>query len=154
MRIGDARHLRDAHRLAVAERAAVERSPPTRSECRRRHDANRQGSLALERDEGRPYRDATRIALRAVDGVHDPTPIRGGSGDPELLAQHRVARARPGDHRTQLLLHGAVGLRDRREVGLGVDDEVGGTKARQGDAVGDVGELEGEREIGVDAGGM
>ena len=80
--------------------------------------------------------------------------ILGGSGDPELLAQHRVARARPAEHRTQLLLHGPVGLRDRREIGLGVDDEVSGAKARLRDAVGDVGELEGEREIGVDAGGM
>jgi hypothetical protein len=55
---------------------------------------------------------------------------------------------------THHLLDRAVGLRDRREIGLGVDDEVGRAESRQRDAVGSIGELESQREIGVDARGM
>jgi hypothetical protein len=47
-----------------------------------------------------------------------------------------------------------IGLRDRREIGFGVDDEIRRTEACERDAVGGVAELEGQREIGVDARGM
>ncbi len=50
-----------------------------------------------------------------------------------------------------MLLDGVVGLGDRREIGLGVDDEVRRAESCQRDLVGGVGELEGQREIGVDA---
>ena len=45
------------------------------------------------------------------------------------------------------LLDGAIGLGHRRQVGLGLDHEIDGPVARQRDRVGDVGQLEREREV-------
>src|SRR5262249_8164447 len=43
----------------------------------------------------------------------------------------------------------AVGFGDGRVVGLGRDLEIAGTEAWQGDGVGQIGEVEGEVEVGV-----
>ena len=64
-----------------------------------------------------------------------------------------VGRTRASRSRT-ITFHRAVGFGDGSEIRFGVDDEVDRAKARQRDPVSGVGELEGEREIGVDAGGM
>ena len=40
-----------------------------------------------------------------------------------------------------------VSLRDGGEVGLGLDDEIVGAKAREGDLVGDVRQLQRQREV-------
>ena len=47
----------------------------------------------------------------------------------------------------QRLLDGAVGLGDRGQVGLGLDHEILGAEAGQRDRVGDIGQLEREREV-------
>ena len=91
--------------------------------------------------------------MRAVDRIDDP-PARRVAGRAELLADNGVRRAGAGEVLAHHLLHRAVGFGDRGEIGLGVDHEVGRAKSPERDAVGGVGELEGEREIGVDAGGM
>ena len=49
--------------------------------------------------------------------------------------------------RPQGLLGRAVGLRDRRHVGLGLDDQIAGPEARERDLVRNVGELERDREV-------
>ncbi len=79
---------------------------------------------------------------------------RGVAGGAELLAHDGIRRTGAGQVLADHLLHRTVGLGDRGEIGLGVDHEVGRAKSRQRDAVGGIGELEGEREISVDAGGM
>ncbi len=71
-----------------------------------------------------------------------------------LLAHDRVARVQACESFAHHLLDRAVRLGDEREVGFGVDHEVGRAEARHRDAVGRVGEFECEREIGVDAPGM
>ena len=40
-----------------------------------------------------------------------------------------------------------VGLADRCQVGLGLDDEIGGAEPAERERVGKVGELEGKRKI-------
>ena len=136
-------------RNAPSPRAAHQREPSAGADTTPTCEA----AVALERDERGPHRDAAGVALGAVDRVDDPAALRV-AGRAELLADDGVARASAGEALAHHLLHRAVGLGDRREIGLGVDHEVGGAKARQRDVVGGVGELEGEREIGVDAGGM
>ena len=71
-----------------------------------------------------------------------------------LLADDGVAGTVACETLPHHLLDRAVRLGDGREIRFGVDHEVDGAKARHRDLVGGVGELEGEREIGVDAGGM
>ncbi len=69
-------------------------------------------------------------------------------GSAELLAEDGVGGTLAREARTDERLDGAVGVADRGEVGLGVDDEVGGAEASGGDGVGGVRELECQRQVG------
>jgi hypothetical protein len=68
---------------------------------------------------------------------------------PELLADHAVIGPLHGEPLADRPLDGPVGLRHRREVGFGLDDQIDGPEPRPGDGVGRVGQLEGEGEVGV-----
>jgi hypothetical protein len=57
-----------------------------------------------------------------------------------------------GEARPHQLLDGTVRFGDRREVGLGLDDEIGGTETTERDGVGGVGERVREREVGGEVG--
>ena len=76
----------------------------------------------------------------------------GRPGDAELLAEDRVAGPLGREPLAQRQLDRPVGLGHRRQVGLGLDHQVGGPEARDRDRVGDVGELEREREVVVGVG--
>ena len=119
-------------------------TPVTEADREVEHDA----AVLLERDQGRPDGNAARVVPRPVDRVDDPpSPARAGRA--LLLAEDRVAAALGAEHRPQLVLDLAVGLRHRRQVGLGLDDEVTGPEAREGDRVRRVREPQRELEIGA-----
>jgi len=99
------------------------------AECRGRHDAARHSPVALERDQRRPHRQPAREVLRAVDRVDDPADRTAVVS--LLLAEHGVSGPRGGDALAQRPLDGAVGIRHRRQVGLRLDVQVGGTEARE-----------------------
>ena len=84
---------------------------------------------------------------RRLAVLGDAAPVVPNSSPRIGVAGTRVGQAGP-DH----LLDRAVGLGDRREVGLGLHHEVGGTEARHGDGVGRVGERVGELEVGREVG--
>ena len=68
-----------------------------------------------------------------------------------FLAEHALAGPVARDALAQHALDGAVGVGDRRQVGLRLDAQVGRAKARQRQRVGGVGELECVVEVGVHA---
>ncbi len=82
-----------------------------------------------EADERGPHGHTAHEVLRAVDGVDDPAP-GAVAGRLELLTLHGVARPGPLELRADELLGRAVGVGDRREVRLALDDEVVGPEAR------------------------
>jgi hypothetical protein len=114
-------------------------------ECRRRDDSADDLSLSLERDQRGPDGHAAREVLRPVDRVDDP-PDRA-SVVALLLAQHAFAGADDRDSLPQRALDGSVGIRDRRQVRLGLDLEIQRAESRQAQRVGEVGELEGEGKV-------
>ena len=65
------------------------------------------------------------------------------NSSPETASSGRSRASRRADR----LLHGAVGVADRGQVGLGLDHEVGRAEAVHGDRVGGVGEAQREREV-------
>ena len=68
----------------------------------------------------------------------------------ELLAGDRVVADDRAASRSRIAcLDGAVGVADRGQVGFGLDDQIGGAEAGEGDRVGGVGQLERrEGEVG------
>ena len=115
-------------------------------ERRRRDDAEHDVPVLLERDQRRPHGNPARVVPRPVDRVDDP-PAPSRAGRALLLAEDRVAAALGAEHRPQLVLDLAVGLRHRRQVGLRLDDEVTGAEARERDRVRRVREPQRELEI-------
>ena len=71
---------------------------------------------------------------------------------PNSSPEHRVARAVAREPVADHLLDRAVGLGDRREVGLGLDHQVAGSEPRHRERVGGVGERVREREVGREVG--
>jgi hypothetical protein len=133
----------------VAVRALAAGRPPALAQRRRGRDPERRAAVPLERDQRRPDRDPADEVPRAVDRVDDPA--RVGLAAAALLAEEALAGAPLDDRRPQRLLDRAVGVRDRRQVGLLVDPEIRGAEARQRERVGEVGELVREGEVRVDA---
>src|SRR5439155_3200314 len=83
----DAVDRRYADLLAVQERAVAARRPPATVQRGRRHDADLDPAVPLERDQRREHGDAADEVLGAVDRVEDPT---DGAGAllAALLAEH------------------------------------------------------------------
>ena len=139
-------HRGDVDTIASGVRAAAPLGPPAPVEGRRGDDAERDPSVLLERDQRRPHRDPARVVARPVDRVDDPAaPPRARRT--LLLAQDRVPPPLDAQHRPHLVLDRPVGLRDRRPVGLRLDQEVTGAKAPERDRVGRVGEPQRELEV-------
>jgi hypothetical protein len=111
-------------------------------ERRRRDDPADDLGLPLERDQRRPDGHAAREVLRPVDRVDDPSDRAAVIAF--LLAQHAFAGASDCDSLPQCALDGAVGIRDRRQVRLGLDLEIERAEPRQAQGVGEVGKLEGK----------
>ncbi len=128
---------------APSPRAAHQR----RAERGRRDDAAHEMALALERDQRRPDRDPAQEVPRAVDRVDDPADV--ASVVALLLAEHAFTRPVARDAIAQHALGRAVGVGDRREVGLRLDVQVARAKARQRQRVGGVCKLECVGEVGV-----
>jgi hypothetical protein len=114
-------------------------------------DADAHHAVLLQREQRRPPGHAADVVLRAVDRVDDPA-ARAAPLGAELLPEDGVAGARGGEPLADELLGGLVGLGDRREVRLRLDAQVVGPEAAERDLVGASDELEGEGEVGVDAG--
>jgi hypothetical protein len=87
----------------------------------RRHDADDDLAVALERDQRRPDRQPARVLLRTVDRVEPPADVR--LRDAVLLAGDGLA-ALAVDALAERLLDRTIRLGDRREVGLRLDREV------------------------------
>ena len=111
-------------------------------ERRRRDDPADDLGLPLERDQRRPDGHAAREVLRPVDRVDDP-PDRAAVVA-LLLAQHALAGAGDCDSFPQRALDGPVGIRDRRQVRLGLNLKIERAKPWQAQGVGEVGKLEGK----------
>src|SRR6266498_2651567 len=112
--------------------------------------ADQRAAVALQGDQRGEHRDAADVVLGAVDRVDDPA--RGclgavAPGDAELLAKDRVVGPLLADALAQQLLGGPVRLGDRGQVRLGLDHQIGGAEAFQGDGVGKVGELQRQPEV-------
>ena len=102
-----------------------------------------------QRDQRRPHRDAADEVGRSVDRVDDPPPRRRGVADQAvLLAEQAVAGRCAATSAADGRLRLAVGLGDLRVVGLPVEAERSLVVVRQRDRIGDVGEVEAEREVG------
>ena len=151
LRVFESADLGHADRRTIGERAAATHRPPGVAEGRRRADADAHLAVLLEREQRRPDRDAADVVLGPVDRVDDPTPVRGPLGA-ELLAQQRIPGAGGDQPVPDELLGRRVGLGDGRQVGLGLHLQVVGAEASERDLVGEGHELEGESQIGVDAG--
>lgn len=145
-RVGETGYPGNADPVAVAKRVLPACCPPAVAERRSRDDPADSFSLALQRDQCRPHGDAAREVLRPIDRVDDPSdraPVVT-----LLLTEDALARTARGDPLPQCALDRPVGVRDRRQVGLGVDVQVVRAKARQAERVGQVGKFEGEGEVG------
>ena len=122
------RHLRHRDRFAVAVRARTPRAADHRDPSAGADTTpTDQLAVELERDQRRPHRDAAGVALGAVDGIDDPaTPAavaaRSPNSSPRIASSGRSRREPLPDHH----LDRPVGLGHRREVGLGLDDQVAG----------------------------
>ena len=154
LRVGKVPNARDLQpaRLRIGafahERPAAGGRPPPPPQRGGRDDADRHLAVLLQRQQRRPDRHAAHVALGAVDRVHDPAPaVAGRRGRAVLLAEDRIAWPRGRQPLAHRLLGGAVGVRDRRHVRLGLDREIGGAKARQRDRVGNVGQLVRQRKV-------
>jgi secondary thiamine-phosphate synthase enzyme len=145
-RVGETGYPGNADPVAVAKRVLPACCPPAVAERRSRDDPADSFSLALQRDQCRPHGDAAREVLRPIDRVDDPSdraPVVT-----LLLTEDALARTARGDPLPQCALDRPVRVRDRRQVGLGVDVQVVRAKARQAERVGQVGKFEGEGEVG------
>ncbi len=71
----------------------------------------------------------------------------GRAGRAELLAEQRIVGTFAGQVLADHPLDRLVGVADRRQVGLGVDDEVGRAEAGHRDHVGVVGHSQRERQV-------
>ena len=104
-------------------------------------------TLAVEqRDQGCPDRYAADEVLRPVDRIDHPAPIAGALRA-ELFAGDRVVGTVLAEHVANRRLDRSVGIGDRRQVGLGLDREIGRAEALRRDRVGGVGEPLGQVEI-------
>lgn len=97
-------------------------------------------------DQRGPDRDAADVVLRAVNRVDDPGPASAHRAA-VLFANEGVVGPVGLEVFAQRPLDGLVGIGHRGHVGLGGHDEVPLPVAAHADAIGDVGEVLGEREI-------
>ncbi len=146
----DVPHCRDVDAIAVRPGAAAALGMPAAVECGSRDDTQAQLTVLLEGDQGRPDGDAARVVAGAVDRVDDPA-APAPAGDPELLAEHAVARALGRESLADRRLDRSVGLRDRGQVGLRLDVQVARAKTAERDGIGRVGERESESKVGAHA---
>ncbi len=137
--------LRSPPAHAPSPRTAHQRRPSAGAETRPTSTSPSRSSASSVAHTGH----AAHVVPRPVDRVDDPA--RRGAVVAELLAEHALAGALARDELADRLLGGAVGLRDRRQVGLRLDDEVERAEARERDRVGGVGEAVREGEVGVAA---
>ena len=149
-RVLDGADARRPDGLAVGERTPTPRRPPAPPQRGRGHDPDHDLAVTFERDERSPRRDAPHVALRPVDGIEDPAPATRPRGLSVLLAHHAVARMLGLDAGAQHVLRRPVSFGHRRQVGLGLHDEVTRAEARHRRLVRGIRELEGEGEVGLD----
>src|SRR3954447_7740340 len=145
----DPRDERDPATDPGRERPCAAERPPPPPERRSGDQRDVDDAVTLQRQQRRPHRHATDEVRRAVDRVDDP--LRIAAVVAELLAEHALPAARGRDPLTDHLLGAAVGLRDGREVRLGVDAQVGRAKARRRDRVSGVRECVREAKVVVHA---
>ena len=127
--------------------------PPAATEGRGRHDADDHVRAVDEGDQGGPDGYAAYVVLGAVDRVEDPaaTGVGGALGQslvsPKLLADDPVVGSGRPEVRAQQLLGRTVGIADRGEVRLGLDDEVERLEPVEGQQVSGVGHGKPESQV-------
>src|SRR5690606_21210366 len=99
----------------AAPGAGAATRPPARVERGRRSDADLQLTVALDRDQRGPDRQAPREAVRAIDRIEDPARrSRCARRVPLLFPEDAVIGEALEDACAQGGLHGAVAARDER----------------------------------------
>ena len=114
----------------------------------RGHDAHDGYAVHEQGQQGGPDGYAADEVLGPVDGVDDPHATDVGCGSAAvLLAVHGVVGTGLGKLLPHEPLDGPISVADRREVRLGLDDEVERKKALQGQRIRTIGELERQSEV-------
>jgi len=124
---------------AGCPRAVAASGPPSAVKGRRGHDAEDDRVVDPQRDQRRPDGDATDEVLRPIDGVDDPGAF-AGAGRAGFLADDRVVRPFGGEGSPYGVFDRAVRVGDRGQVGLGLDEQIGGEEAREAERVCRVGQ--------------
>ena len=137
-RPGSAAHCRRGRRSTRLRRRRPTSAGPARAPTRRPTTTR---SSVGQREQGRPHRHAADEVLGAVDRVDDPAPVAAGRRVvAELLAEQRVVRALRRQRRADGGLDRPVGVADRSQVGLGLDDQVERPEPLQRKEIGSIGE--------------
>ena len=131
---------------APAPRAAHQRRPIAGAETTPTTISPRSSSASRVAHTGMPrtYPLVPSIGSTIQRRVPDPSV---GVGLAVLLAEHRVLGTPGRQVLAHRLLDGAVGLRDRGQVGLGLDHEILGAEPGHRDRIGDAGQLQREVEV-------
>ena len=117
--------VRDAHAPAVQARATALARSVELARDRVEDHAGDDLAVRLEGEQRCPHGDPAHEVLRAVDRVDDPAHVGGALGA-ELLAEEPPVGERAAQSGHDRLLGFAIGLGDRRVVGLDRDVEVAG----------------------------
>jgi len=131
---------------AGCPRAVAASGPPSAIQSGRGHDAEDDHVVDPQCDQRRPDGDAANVVLRPVDRVDDPRAL-AGAGRTGFLADDRVVRPFGGEGSPYGVFDRAIRVGDGGQVGLGLDEQVGGEEAREAQRVRRVGEGMREREI-------
>ena len=140
------RMRRGAPPSAARPCAGALRGPPAARQRGGGHHPHHRIVAVEQCDERRPHRHAADEVLGAVDRIEHPAARARAllRRTPRRTPRRRRARRQ---RRADRLLDRAVGVGDRRQVGLGLHDQIGGTEAGAGDRVRGVGERQRQRQV-------
>ena len=121
-------------------RAQSAAGPPPPSQRGRAHHADGRDAIFEERNQTGPHRNSAHEVLGAVDRVDHPLAALEDRRSTLFLAEDRVPGPLASQDRPDGFFDRLVGVGDRGEVGFGVDAQIEGAEAVEGDRVGPVGE--------------
>ena len=130
------RHVRDLNAIASPRRGRRERSlaplgPPATTKRRSRDSTEAHGTVHLQAEQGRPYRDPAHEVDRSVDRVDKPT-ASTDAGAAHFFTEDGIAWPFVGNKLADRGLGRPVGLSDRARVGFGLDRQGRAAEGRDG----------------------
>ena len=108
--------------MGALECAVALGCPPATAQCWGRDYADNRLAVLQQGNQGGPDRDIAHEVLGAVDGVDDPLTALKHSFAAEFFAENFIARALVRQNLAEQLLARDIGIGDRSQVGLGLDD--------------------------------